>query len=160
MTNIKAAALVRALSEKRLHIATAESCTGGLISGAITSVPGSSDVFDGGVVSYANSVKNKLLGVSKETLDMYGAVSPQTACEMACGIAKLMSADIGISVTGIAGPGGGSSEKPVGLVYVGIHTKYETEAYKLNLSGNRDEIREKTVNTALETALSKVMIYK
>ena len=106
-----------------LHITTAESCTGGLAAGAITAVPGSSAVFDGGVVTYSNDMKKKLLGVHDETLRDFGAVSPETAGEMALGAIKLTGADIAVSVTGIAGPGGGTEEKPVGLVYIAAASK-------------------------------------
>lgn len=106
-----------------LHVTTAESCTGGLTAGAITAVPGSSAVFDGGVVTYSNDMKKKLLGVRDETLRDFGAVSPETAGEMALGALELTGADISVSVTGIAGPGGGSEEKPVGLVYIAVASK-------------------------------------
>jgi len=116
-------ALVQKLGEKKLTLATAESCTGGLVGKRITEIPGSSDIYLGGVVAYDNSVKVKLLGVKESTLEQFGAVSEQTAIEMAEGIAKNLSADIGISTTGIAGPAGGSDEKPIGLVYVGIYCR-------------------------------------
>ena len=111
--------LVRALREKGLHIATAESCTAGYIAGRIAQVPGASDVFDWGVVTYANDVKQRLLGVRAETLDAYGAVSEQTAREMACGALERSGADIAVAVTGVAGPGG-SGSKPAGLAYIGV----------------------------------------
>ena len=116
-------ALVKKLSEKKLTIATAESCTGGLIGKRITEISGSSEVYLGGVVAYDNSIKMKLLGVKENTVEQFGAVSEQTALEMAEGAAKNLCADIGISTTGIAGPGGGTDEKPVGLVYVGIYCR-------------------------------------
>ena len=116
-------ALVTKLGEKKLKLATAESCTGGLVGKRITEMAGSSSVYLGGVVAYDNSVKIKLLGVKESTLEQFGAVSEQTAIEMAEGAAKNLAADIGISTTGIAGPDGGSDEKPVGLVYVGIYCR-------------------------------------
>ena len=116
-------ALVLKLGEKNLTLATAESCTGGLVGKRITEISGSSSVYLGGVVAYDNSVKINLLGVKESTIREFGAVSEQTAVEMAEGIAKKLSADIGISTTGIAGPSGGSDEKPVGLVYVGIYCR-------------------------------------
>lgn len=112
--------LVKLLKKSGKTIATCESCTGGLISKRITNVSGASDVFGYGVCTYANEAKIKLLGVSEETLANYGAVSPYTAQEMACGMRKLSGADIAISTTGIAGPSGGTDKKPVGLVYTAI----------------------------------------
>lgn len=151
--------LVNLLLEKKLKIATAESCTGGLISKTITEVSGASAVFDCGVCSYANSIKEKLLGVKKETLDTYGAVSEQTAYEMAKGILNLAGADIGVSVTGIAGPTGGTIDKPVGLVYIGIATKNDVIVHKCNFQNGenigREHIRTlsciKALNMAKET---------
>jgi len=144
--------LVKALKEKGLHIATAESCTGGMVSAAITSVSGSSEVFDGGVVSYANEIKHRILGVNEETLATHGAVSEECAREMAEGVRRLMGADIGISLTGIAGPGGGTAEKPVGTVYLGVSGKNETYALLLSLSGDRERVREESVKAALREA--------
>lgn len=133
-------AVVSKLGERGLTLATAESCTGGLVGKRITEIAGSSDVYLGGIISYANSVKITQLGLSEETLSAYGAVSEQTALEMCEGAAKKLGADIGVSTTGIAGPGGGSEEKPVGLVWVGIYffdkKNGETthKAVKLNLA--------------------------
>ena len=110
--------VVSALDALHWKVATAESCTGGLVSERITRVSGSSRVFDCGVCSYANAIKAKVLGVSEETLSTLGAVSAETAVQMAQGVKKLSGADIGVSTTGIAGPGGGTAEKPVGLVYM------------------------------------------
>ncbi|MBE6898542.1 MAG: competence/damage-inducible protein A, partial [Ruminococcaceae bacterium] len=117
--DLQTAAVTR-LKEKGLHVATAESCTGGYVSKRITEVDGASSVFDCGVCSYSNDIKEKVLGVSHDTLVAYGAVSEQTAREMAAGVRRLSGAEIGVSTTGIAGPGGGSPEKPVGLVYVAV----------------------------------------
>ncbi len=113
-------AVVAKLREKKLRIGLAESCTGGLVAQRITSVPGSSECFECGAVTYANRVKHRLLGVSASTLRRFGAVSPQTAVEMAEGAAALAGAEIGVGITGIAGPGGGTPEKPVGLVYAAV----------------------------------------
>ena len=115
--------LVDMLIKKKLRIATAESCTGGMISAAITSVSGASGVFDCGVCSYANFIKSKLVDVKEETLATYGAVSDKTAMEMARGVRILSGADVGVSTTGIAGPLGGTPYKPVGLVYIGASTE-------------------------------------
>jgi nicotinamide-nucleotide amidase len=112
--------VVAKLAQKKLKVSFAESCTGGLLAKRLTDISGSSEVFDCGVISYANEIKHRLLGVKDETLSKYGAVSPQTAFEMAQGIRNLSGADIGAGVTGIAGPGGGTEQKPVGLVYVAV----------------------------------------
>ena len=133
-------ALVLALKEKGLVAATAESCTGGLVSAAITGIPGASDVFAGGVCTYTNELKMKLLGVSEQTLQEKGAVSPETARQMAEGIRKVTDADIGVGITGIAGPDGGSAEKPVGLVYIAVSSDKHSEVKKLLLSrGHKNE---------------------
>lgn len=113
-------AVVRLLAEKHQTVATAESCTGGLVAKRITDIPGSSDVFHMGVVTYSNDIKTKLLGVPEEMLEKYSAVSPQVAKRMAQGIQERSGADYGIGVTGLAGPGGGTPEKPVGLVYIAL----------------------------------------
>ena len=138
------------LKENNLTISTAESCTGGMIASAITNVSGASGFFGTGVVTYSNEAKMKLIGVNKETLDMYGAVSEQTAKEMAEGVLALGEADVAVAVTGIAGPTGGTPEKPVGLVYIGVSGKFGTYAYKNNFNGNRDDVRQQTVERAFE----------
>lgn len=112
--------VVKELKEKGMTLATAESCTGGWLAKRITDISGSSEVFETGCVTYANSTKEKLLGVSHDTLEKYGAVSEQTAREMAEGVVKLAGSDLGIGITGIAGPGGGTEEKPVGLIYIAL----------------------------------------
>lgn len=145
--------LVQTLTQKGLTVSTAESCTGGLVSQRITQVPGASEVFGFGFCTYANEAKHKLLGVSEETLATVGAVSWQTAAQMAMGAARVSGADIGISLTGIAGPGGGTAEKPVGLVYVGAVRGSEVYVAKL-LLGNRDRqsVRISAANRALDFA--------
>lgn len=142
--------LYEVLKSKNKTVATAESCTGGMIGAAITSLAGVSQYYGYGVVTYANEAKEKLLGVSHDTLETYGAVSEETAEEMALGALRMSDADISVAVTGIAGPGGGSSEKPVGLVYIGIATKDNTYVYKNVFSGSRDEVRRSTVKKALQ----------
>ncbi len=138
------------LVKRNLSIATAESCTGGLLAGTLINYPGISSVFMEGAITYSNEAKMKRLGVKEETLKIYGAVSEETAKEMAIGIAEASGTDIGISVTGIAGPGGGTEEKPVGLVYVGLYIKGEVKVKKLNLFGDRQKNRNRTVVSALD----------
>lgn len=120
-----------------------------MIAASLISYPGISDVFKEGAVTYSNESKMKRLGVSKETLDRYGAVSEETAREMAIGIAREANTDISISTTGIAGPGGGTDEKPVGLVYIGVFIKGKVVVNKFNFTGNRERIRRKTTMNAL-----------
>lgn len=150
------------LLEKKLTVAAAESCTGGLVSKVFTDMPGISDIFVEGAVTYCNDAKMRRLGVKKETLDKFTAVSAQTAYEMAEGIAKTANTEIGLSTTGIAGPGGGTEEQPVGLVYIGIHIKGKTITKELHLNGNRDRIRKRAVNSlfdALRRELEKENIF-
>lgn len=135
-------ALVHKLKEKHLKIAIAESLTGGLVSKRITEVSGASEVIECGVCSYSNRIKHEILGVSAETLEKYTEYSSQTAVEMADGVRRLSGADIGVSTTGIAGPNGGTDEKPVGLVYVGISTKDYSFAKELRLSRGFPDERE------------------
>ena len=142
--------VVDALRINQQTICFAESCTGGLISETITRVPGASEVFLGSVVAYANEVKKNILGVDKKLLETYGAVSEQVAYAMAENTRKLFSADWSISVTGIAGPSGGSQEKPVGTVFVGISSKNKTQVNRLNLGNiGRDAVRDETTKIAL-----------
>ena len=133
--------IILKLIEKNITLSTAESCTGGSLGKIITSVPGASSIYGYGFITYANEAKERLIGVSSETLEKYGAVSKQTACEMAQGAKEVSGSDIAVSVTGIAGPGGGTAEKPVGLVYIAIAHNNGVEFKKLNLKGTRDEIR-------------------
>ena len=137
------------LLENNNTISTAESCTGGAIASLITSVAGSSAYFKGSVVSYSNEIKQELLGVKKETLDAYGAVSEQTAREMLSGILKKMKTDFGIAVTGIMGPGGGSEEKPVGTVYVAVGNKEDQAVQKFKQRFTREKNIEVTSVMAL-----------
>ena len=152
-------AVVNALAERGLTIATAESCTGGLIAKRITDVAGASAVYMGSCVTYANEAKVKLVGVSEETLKAHGAVSEQTAAEMARGVREALGTDIGISTTGIAGPGGGTPEKPVGTIYVGISSKLGESVTRLRLSPmrTRDYLRTCTVGNALSLALAEIL---
>ena len=151
-------AVVEELIRKNVTIATAESCTGGLISERITQIPGSSKVFGCGVCSYANDIKHCVLGVSEETLSQYGAVSEQTANEMAQGVRRLAKSDIGVSTTGIAGPGGGTPEKPVGLVYIAIDSERFQKVIKLELNyhkaDEREYVRHMTAQNVFKLVLS------
>jgi PncC family amidohydrolase len=136
-----------------LHLATAESCTGGLVGHRITNVPGSSEVYLGGIVSYSNEAKLSLLGVSRATLERHGAVSEQTVLEMARGAREALGAEIGLSVSGIAGPGGGSPEKPVGTVWIGLSAPgYET-ARRYLFHGDRQEIKQQSAEAGLQLLL-------
>ena len=141
--------IAKLIKSKGYTIATAESCTGGMIASRLINYPGISEVFMEGMVTYSNSAKENRLGVKSETLKKYGAVSEEVAIEMAIGIANTAKTNIGISVTGIAGPDGGSEEKPVGLIYIGISINGNAKAKKLNLSGNRNSIRNITTLYAL-----------
>ena len=142
-------AVVRLLKKNDLTAATVESCTGGLLAGRLINVPGVSDVFKTGFVTYSNKAKRKQVGVKKETLEKYGAVSPQTAEEMAVGGAKAAGADVVVSITGIAGPDGGSEEKPVGLVYMACFVCGSVWVERFQFKGSRAKIRESAVAAAL-----------
>ena len=144
------------LEQKKLHVTTAESCTGGLIAGTLVNVPGISAWFGEGYVTYSNEAKEKLLGVSPKTLEAYGAVSEQTAEEMARGAARAASAEVAISATGIAGPDGGTAKKPVGLVYMGCFCNDCVRVEKHIFSGDRAQIRAQSVQAALR--LLKTML--
>ena len=147
----EAKTIITLASEKDLTIATAESCTGGLIGAAITAIPGSSAVFKGGIIAYDNAVKTKLLGVSPSVLGKYGAVSQKTAERMAAGVRERLGVDIAISVTGIAGPGGGTEEKPVGTVWIGLATKDEISATRFEYGDiGRNKVRDVTCMDALK----------
>lgn len=142
--------IIERLSRNKLQVATAESCTGGLLAGALTAVPGASDVFGCGVVSYSNEMKIKLLKVKEDTLSVHGAVSRETAEEMAQGVRHLAGANFGLATTGIAGPGGGSAAKPVGLVYIALSDARGVIIEKNIFSGDRNEIRKQTVAAVLD----------
>lgn len=152
--------LVTMLTAQSLKISTAESCTGGMVSQKITGVSGASAVFDCGVCSYSNKIKEKVLGVEAEVLNTFGAVSQQTAVQMAKGVRELANSDIGVSTTGVAGPTGGSKEKPVGLVYIGCSTKNNDYALKTMLSengkNNREAIRKLAAELALYVAIREI----
>lgn len=146
------------LREKDLRLTTAESCTGGMIAAAITDLSGSSDIFDRGFITYSNQAKQDMLGVSANILNHYGAVSAQCADAMVMGALAHSAADIAVSVTGIAGPNGGTAEKPVGLVYIGVCIRgKEPTIEEYFLSGSRDEVRKATVEKALGLLLEAVL---
>ncbi len=147
----------RMLAEKKLTLATAESCTGGLLGSRITNVSGSSAYYLGGVVAYDNRIKIQLLGVSEDTLAGYGAVSPQTAKQMAEGVRQRLGADFGIGITGIAGPAGGTAEKPVGLVYIALADDGQTEVRECRLSSNREFVRFMSTQLALDMLRLRLM---
>ena len=146
--------VIHALKGKTL--VTAESCTGGGIGSALTAVSGSSAVYKGGIISYTNWVKENILNVGGELLETYGAVSRQVAEAMAEGARKFLQADIAVSVTGLAGPGGDEFGNPVGTVFIGYSDSEVTESVACYFAGNRDEIREQAVQTALEIILAHI----
>ena len=148
MSNV-AENLVALLKAKNLTCATAESCTGGGVGSAITAVPGSSAVFAGGVISYSNEVKHAVLGVSADDLERVGAVSREVAEQMAAGVRRLLKTDLAVSLTGIAGPDGGSAEKPVGLVWFGLASAEGVRSEKAIFRGDRARVREQAVVHAL-----------
>lgn len=146
--------------EKGLTLATAESCTAGLLSATLVHESGSSGYFLGGVVSYSNEAKRNLLNVSGEAIDTFGAVSPEVAHEMAEGARRAFSADAGISITGVAGPGGGTVDKPVGLTYIGLSDVNEVSAFRFDWEGDRDENRWASVEAALKLLLAWAEDYR
>ncbi|WP_075572621.1 competence/damage-inducible protein A [Megasphaera coli] len=152
-----AAALGRALLDRKLTMSCAESCTGGLVGSYITDVAGSSAYFLGSAGTYQDGVKTKLLGVSSETLRLHTAVSEETAAEMAEGSRKLYGSDIAVSTTGIAGPDGGTKEKPAGLVYTGVAGPWGTTVYKSVFPGERKEVKERAATKAVYHALQYIM---
>ena len=145
--------LAAALLARQQTLATAESCTGGLVGAALTNLPGSSAWYRGGVVAYANELKIRLLGVPAEILAAHGAVSLETARAMAAGARAATGADFAVSITGIAGPAGGTPEKPVGLVFIGVAAPHGTATFKHHFSGSRADVR----NAAAEAALRQLL---
>jgi PncC family amidohydrolase len=142
------------LRAARLTLAVAESCTGGMLGGLLTEVPGSSEYFVGGVIAYADEIKQRLLGVSAETLATQGAVSAEAALEMARGVRSVTGASVGVSITGVAGPGGGTAEKPVGLTYIALVGPQFERVEKRVWSGDRPSNREASADLALKLVLS------
>ena len=142
-------AVVDILKEKKLTVTTVESCTAGLLAGRLMNVPGASAVFNEGYITYSNAAKEKIVGVSHETLEKYTAVSKETAAEMAAGAARVSGADVAVSVTGIAGPDGGTKDQPVGLVYIGCCVKGKVRVEEFHFTGNRQKNRDYAVVRAL-----------
>jgi nicotinamide-nucleotide amidase len=134
-------------------LATAESLTGGGIGAALTAISGSSAVYKGGVISYTNEVKHHILGVKTETLDQFGAVSAQTAAQMAAGVRNLLNADVAVSVTGLAGPGGDDYGNPVGTVFIGCSDADRLVTREFHFSGDRESVRNQTIQAALNLVL-------
>lgn len=149
--------LAAALLARKQTLATAESCTGGLVGAALTGLPGSSAWYLGGVVAYANELKIRLLGVPAETLAAHGAVSLETARAMAAGARAATGADFAVAITGIAGPAGGTPEKPVGLVFIGVAAPHGTATFKHHFSGSRAEIRQAATEAALRHLLEAMV---
>lgn len=149
--------LLEILKSRKERLCTAESCTGGLIASEIVRVPGSSEAFDGGVVSYSNQVKHDILGVSESSLSEHGAVSSEVVGQMAMGALQKFRCDYAVATSGVAGPGGGTTEKPVGLVWFGIATKQGLKTFYKIFQGSRSEIREKSVFYILDE-LFKIII--
>lgn len=142
--------LFEKITEKKLTLSIAESCTGGLISHLVTNVSGSSKYFLGGIVTYSDQSKIGLLGINKETIKNFGAVSKETALEMAINVCKKFKSDIGLSITGIAGPTGGTLEKPVGLVFIGVKFLEKISVHKFIFKGTRLSIKKQAAQKALE----------
>jgi PncC family amidohydrolase len=149
--------LGRLLRAKGLTISVAESCTGGLLASRITDVPGSSDYFVGGIVAYRNEIKERVLGVPREILKEHGAVSEMTAEAMARGCRDLFASDIAVAVTGIAGPGGGTRAKPVGLTYIAVHQQSGTRCERFDWKGDRLSNKENSVRVSLEMAIEALV---
>ena len=147
--------IIKLADRRNITISAAESCTGGMVSAALTSIPGASEVFKGAVVSYANDVKVGLLGVGGDTLLKEGAVSEPVALQMAAGASKAMFSDYAVSITGVAGPGGGSKRKPVGMVWIAVVGNCEERAMLHRFTGKRDEIQ----LAAAEAALQKLLLF-
>ena len=148
--------LGKILTEKNLTISCAESCTGGLLTSRLTDVAGSSAYVQGSIVSYSNEIKNSVLNVKAETLKNFGAVSEQTARQMSNNVRELFKTDIGVGITGIAGPGGGSAEKPVGTVYISVSNSDKTFVKRFNFGGSRIEIKNQSCDAAIKMVMEVI----
>ena len=156
MSYLKAKKLTELLILKNMSIAVAESCTGGLLSSSLTSIPGASSYFNCGFITYSNESKIKMLNVDSQTIELFGAVSERVAYEMAVGAGQHSQSDIAISVTGIAGPSGGTAEKPVGMVCFGFYVEGEVSTTTQFFSGVRSEIVSESIAFALTELTSKI----
>ncbi len=153
-----AADVGKALRPNGLRLATAESCTGGLIGHLMTEIAGSSDYYHGGVIAYDNAVKREVLGVELATLEQYGAVSEECAREMAGGVRRLLGTQVSLATTGIAGPGGGSAQKPVGLVYIALATSDGVRVERCLFQGDRSRIKAETARRGLQMVLEALAV--
>ncbi|MEE4311311.1 MAG: CinA family protein [candidate division KSB1 bacterium] len=151
--------LVLSLKAAALTVAVAESCTGGLVAKMITDVPGASSVFPGGMITYSNEMKMRLLNVRRETLEKFGAVSELTVHEMLSGLKDVLNTDAGIAISGIAGPDGGTPDKPVGTVYVGVYLNDDMLVKRYHFEGTRDTVREKSAKEAAAMLHELLTIY-
>ncbi len=151
-----AASLSQKLRERAQIITTVESCTGGLVGASITAIPGSSDIYPGGFITYSNGLKQRMVGVSLDTLKAHGAVSAQTAIEMAMGGMRQTNADWSISITGIAGPGGGSDEKPVGTVWICGASSGTQDCRRFVFPGDRDQVRQRAARSSMQLAIQSL----
>lgn len=151
--------ILRLMMEKSLKLSVAESCTGGLIASRITDIAGSSEYFDAGIVTYSNAAKTRLLGVPEELLIRHGAVSRETAESMAEGVRRATGSHVGISVTGIAGPGGGSDLKPVGTVFIGISCEDGVLVKGFLFKGDRKEVRQQASDAALQMVIDHLDVW-
>ncbi len=151
-------AVINLLKENHFTVATSESCTAGLFTGRLANVPGTSEVLKGGIIAYTEKVKRKYAGVKRHTLDKNTAVSERTAAEMSKGACAMFKTDCGVSITGLAGPGGGSDKQPIGLVYIGVTVQKKTVVKEFNFSGDRQEVRYQAVTEAL--ALLRLSLLK
>ena len=156
MSYLKAKKLTELLTSKNMSIAVAESCTGGLLSSSLTSIPGASSYFNCGFITYSNESKIKMLNVDSQTIELFGAVSERVAYEMAVGAGQHSQSDLTISVTGIAGPSGGTAEKPVGMVCFGFYVEGEVSTTTQFFSGVRSEIVSDSITFALTELTSKI----
>lgn len=144
------ASLAKRLTRRKLTLSVCESCTGGMLSSMLTDIPGSSKYFVGGIVAYSNRTKEKIVGVKRSTLKKYGAVSAQVAREMASGVCRITKSNIGIGITGIAGPSGGSKKKPVGLVYIAVVYRQQVLVEQFHIKGSRAAVRKRACQQALK----------
>jgi len=153
---LKEELLKKIIAEKDITIAVAESCTGGMLGGLITSISGSSKIFKGGVISYSNDIKINVLKVDEQIINDFGAVSEECAKAMALNVREIFDVDYSISITGIAGPDGGSIEKPVGTVWMACVDEFGVETFLSNFKGNRDDIRNSAVSLAIQVLYNKI----